>query len=100
MSRQLHRKRLRAKPSSDALLNYVVYLFTFATPLFELPQAIEIYTHHSAHDVSPWTWGFFCLDNLVWFIYATRKRILPLALTSVLYEIIELTILVGALAYR
>jgi len=78
----------------------IVYFFTLATPLFELPQAIEIYHNHSAQDVSLWTWGFFCIDNLVWIVYALRKRLWPLLLTSILYEIIEIVIFAGILAYR
>ncbi|HSW74330.1 MAG TPA: hypothetical protein VLG16_00510 [Candidatus Saccharimonadales bacterium] len=90
----LHKKKVREP------LDYFVYFFTFATPLFELPQAVEIYSRHSAQDVSLWTWGFFCIDNLVWIIYALHKKIRPLVITSILYEIIELAILIGILTYR
>lgn len=92
--------RTRTQRKQLSLLDYAVYFFTFATPLFELPQLVEIYAHHSAQDVSLWTWGFFCIDNLVWIIYALRQRIRPLLLTSILYEVIEIAILIGILRYR
>lgn len=79
---------------------YVVYIFTIVTPLLETPQALEIYMRHSARDVSPWTWGFFCIDNLVWIVYAARKHWWPVLLTSTLYEIIEVSIFIGILLYR
>jgi len=81
-------------------LDYVVYFFTFATPLFEIPQAIEIFASHSAQDVSIWTWAFFCLDNFVWIVYALKRRIMPVLITSILFEIIEVTILAGVVIYR
>lgn len=82
------------------IFDYLVYFFTFATPLLEIPQAIEIYTHRSAQDVSWLTWGFFCIDNLVWIAYAARKKLIPVLLTSILYEIIEVLILIGIFLYH
>jgi uncharacterized protein with PQ loop repeat len=80
--------------------DYVVYFFTFVTPLFELPQAYEIFSRQSAQDVSVWTWAFFCIDNFVWIAYAIRNGIRPVLITSILYEIIELTILAGIILYH
>lgn len=80
-------------------LNLMMYFFSIATPLFEVPQAWEIYTHQSAHNVSLVTWGFFCVDNLAWIIYSLRKKEWPLLLTSVLYEVLELVIVVGIIRY-
>ena len=89
---------VRKKKQRD-IVDYLIYFFTFATPLFEVPQALEIYAHQSARDVSIWTWAFFCVDNLVWIIYGLRKRIVPIVITSVLYEVIEVVILAGIVAY-
>ncbi len=90
---------LRKKKTRDTL-DYVVYFFSFATPLFEVPQAIEIFTHQSAQDVSVWTWAFFCIDNFVWIAYAVRERIKPMLITSILYEMVEIAVLIGIILYR
>jgi uncharacterized protein with PQ loop repeat len=92
----LHKKAARKRD----IMDYLAYFFTFATPLFELPQAIEIYTAHSAQDVSLWTWGFFCIDNIVWIVYAWRRQLRPLLINSLLFEAIEVSILIGILLYR
>lgn len=94
-----HPKLHEPKQQRD-FFDYVAYLFTFAAPMFEIPQAVAIYTSQSAQDVSVLTWGFFCLDNFVWMIYAKRRRLWPLLITSILFEIVEFTILVGILLYR
>src|SRR6187402_186400 len=62
--------------------DYVVYVFSFITPLFELPQLWEIYSSHSAENVSLTTWAFFCVDNLVWMAYGFRKKQWPVFVSS------------------
>lgn len=77
----------------------VVYAFGILTPLFELPQLWDIYSNRSAENVSLITWAFFLIDNLVWIIYGIRKREWPVLITSVIYEIIEVIIVVGIVMY-
>ena len=89
-----------AKAKRRDFLDYIVYIFTFVTPLFELPQAIEIFANKSAQDVSVWTWGFFCIDNLVWIAYGIKYKIKPVLISSILFEIIEVATLVGVLMYK
>jgi uncharacterized protein with PQ loop repeat len=79
--------------------DYLVYFFTIATPLFEIPQAVTIYANHAAHDVSIWTWGFFILDNIVWIAYGLRKKLRPVYISSFLYLIIEASIVFGIVHY-
>lgn len=96
--RKNHLKKAHAQPKKE-FFDYIVYFFTIATPLFELPQAHAIYTGQSAEDVSLLTWGFFLLDNFVWIIYALKRRIIPLLVTTAIYLIVELVIVVGIIMY-
>ena len=91
---QAHKTGKRREP-----FDYVIYFFTVATPLFEIPQAITIYANHSAKDVSVWTWSFFVIDNLVWIVYAVKQKLTPLLITSILYLIIEIAIVAGIIHY-
>ncbi len=93
-----HHKHLHSKKHKEPF-DYVVYFFTIATPLFELPQAYAIFSNHSAAGVSIWTWGFFCLAGVVWMIYAIRHKLLPLLVTNILYLVIESAIVVGIFMY-
>ena len=70
-----------------------------ATPLFELPQAWAIYGTHHAENVSLTTWGFFSFANIAWIIYAVRNKYWPLVVTSSLYMIIEVAIVIGIIIY-
>lgn len=94
-----HHQSHRKKKKLEAF-DYLIYFFTFATPLFEVPQLLEIYTNRSAQDVSLLTWSFFCLDNVVWIIYAAKRKLWPVLITSLLYEVFEVAILIGIILYR
>jgi uncharacterized protein with PQ loop repeat len=99
MTRQKqHLKKIHQKPQKE-FFDYIVYFFTIATPLFELPQAYAIYVNRSAEDVSLLTWGFFLIDNFVWIIYAIKRKALPLLVTTALYLLIEIVIVVGIVLY-
>lgn len=87
------------KKRKKEFFDYLLYFFVFTTPLFELPQAIEIYTHHSAHNVSILTWSYFLLSNIAWLTYGVRKHLKPIILTYTLYSIVEILIIVGIIKY-
>jgi uncharacterized protein with PQ loop repeat len=99
VARQKQHPKKNHKNTEVKFFDYIVYFFTIATPLFELPQAYAIYANRSAEDVSLLTWSFFLLDNLVWIIYAMKRRVLPLLITTILYLIIEAVVVVGIILY-
>lgn len=80
--------------------NYILYFFTVATPLFEVPQAYAIYSNQSAENVSVYTWGFFALASIVCLTYAIRNRLRPLIVMYSLYILVESVIVVGIVLYR
>lgn len=92
-------KKIHKTPKKE-IFDYIVYFFTIATPLFELPQAYAIYANRSAEDVSLLTWSFFLIDNFVWIIYALKRKVIPLLVTTALYLILEIIIVVGIILYR
>ena len=92
-------RHLHKKPKKT-LFDYVLYFFVIATPLFELPQAFTIFHTKSAAGVSISTWSFFVIASLVWIIYSLRHKEWPLFVTSSLYVVIELAIVVGIIQYR
>jgi len=92
-------KHLRQKVRRDPL-DWVLYLFMLATPLFELPQAVSIYSARSAVDVSLATWSFFALSNVAWITYAARHKLRLLIVVYSIYFVLEVMIVAGILIYR
>ena len=99
MTRHKHHVKKVHKTAKKEPFDYVVYFFTIATPLFELPQAYTIYTHGSAQDVSLLTWSFFLLDNVVWIVYALKRKVIPLLVSTALYLLVEAIIVVGIILH-
>jgi uncharacterized protein with PQ loop repeat len=91
--RHVHRKK-KKQP-----FDYVVYFFTVATPLFEVPQAVVIYRSQDASSVAWPTWVFFLLASIVFAIYTARERIWPLFVAYTLYTVIEVIIVAGIIIY-
>lgn len=81
------------------LLDYFVYFFMIATPLFELPQAYAIYSTKDAANVSIWTWGFFLAASVVWIFYGLRHKLVPIVITYSLYFVLETVIVAGIIMY-
>ncbi|MEK7152829.1 MAG: PQ-loop domain-containing transporter [Patescibacteria group bacterium] len=98
MARHHHIARIHKKKPKEPF-DFLVYFFTVATPLFEIPQAVAIYTAKSAENVPLLTWVFFLFADVVWLVYAIRNKLVPLALTYLLYLIVEIAIVGGILVY-
>jgi uncharacterized protein with PQ loop repeat len=77
-----------------------VYFFATATPLFMLPQAIEIYQSHQAVNVALLTWVFFLVADVVWIYYGIKHNLKPLVYCHVLYFAVEASIVAGIIIYR
>ncbi len=95
----LHHIQKKTKNQSDSLMEVVLYFFVFTTPLFEIPQAILIYTNKSADGVSLLTWGYFAVSSVVWLIYGLREKLKPIIFAYSSYLVIELIIVAGILKY-
>jgi uncharacterized protein with PQ loop repeat len=98
MARHPHVHRLRQRKPKDTL-DILVYFATFVTPLFEVPQAVSIYSSKSAANVSILTWIFFLVADVVWLGYALHHKIRPLIVMYILYMIVEAGIVAGIILY-
>ena len=65
-----------------------------------LPQAIQIFGHQSAKDVSMLTWAMLLLFNMSNLIYALVFDIKPLIINNTIWIIVDALIVIGILVYR
>ncbi len=93
------KKHTKAKKSAKKPIDYFVYFFMFLSPLFEIPQAVNIYTQKSAHTVSLTTWVLFFLASIAWLIYGVRNQLKSIMAIQILYMIIEASVVIGILRY-
>jgi uncharacterized protein with PQ loop repeat len=80
-------------------IDYVVNFFMFLSPLFELPQAYDIYTQKSSNTVSLTTWAMFFVASIAWLVYGIRHKLRSIIIIQIVYLIIEASVVVGILIY-
>ena len=98
MLHHVHKHKKKSSQKND-FLDILLYFFVFTTPLFEIPQAVLIYSHKNADGVSILTWFYFAVSSVVWLIYGLRKKLRPVVLAYSFYLIIETVIVFGILKY-
>ena len=69
-------------------------------PLTTIPQVIKVYTTHNVAGLSLFTWLGYALVGLVFLAYGLRYKLLPIALTQVIWFSFQMSIVVGILLYR
>ncbi len=94
-----HRPAQKKEKRRQDPFNYIVYVFMVATPMFELPQAYDIYSSKDATSVSVYTWGFFFVSSIVWLTYSIKHRLKPLIFMYCLYILVEASIVTGIILY-
>lgn len=68
-------------------------------PLMTLPQIYEIWIKQQAKGVSSTTWGLYIFAAIIWLLYGIQLRDRPLIISSFLWIITEMAVLVGVLIY-
>lgn len=71
----------------------------YLSPLFEIPQALDIYTQKSAHTVSLATWALFFVASAAWLIYAIRNHLRAIMVIQIVYMVLEAAVVVGIVRY-
>ena len=100
LHRYKHQKTLVVKKVvKPKIVDRLVYMAAIVEPLFSLPQAYQIYHHHSAADVSILSWiGFECM-TLIWLWYGIVHKEKMILIYQGLFFIIDGSVLIGALYY-
>jgi len=95
-------KHLEPFPSSvpwKRALDYIMYGVGIAAPIALLPQAIQIYSSHSAVGVSLPTWAAFTCFNSLWAVYGAVHKDKQLFFASSAVALFDFSIVVGILLY-
>jgi len=89
-----------AKKQKRTSFDTFIYVFAFTTPLFELPQLMNIVISKSAENVSLITWSYLAISSLAWLIYGIQKKMWPLIVSYILYVLVEFSIAIAIIFYR
>lgn len=100
MVRHAHAHKQLAKKQKRTVFDNFMYIFAFTTPLFELPQLIDIISSKHASNISLITWGYLAISSLIWLIYGIKKRMRPLIVSYILYVVVEFSIAIAIILFR
>ena len=96
--KQQHKKQQKS--------HYIVFLdkLTFVVgvigPFTVLPQIYSIYTTKSAAGVSLATWALIFIVTFPWILYGIAHKEKSIIVSFILWEVVNLAVVVGVLLYR
>jgi len=80
---------------------FILFVSTVAViePIMTIPQAWTIWMNKSAQDVSLLSWSVFLIAAAVWLVYGLKLKSWPLIITSSLWIVLDLIVVVGIILY-
>lgn len=100
-----HKYERKQQTKSQPTSQYIVFLdrLTFVVgiigPFTVLPQIYTIYTTHSAKGVSLATWSSIFIVTFPWILYGLAHREKSIIISFILWEVMNLTVVIGVLLY-
>lgn len=94
---------MSAKKSLDKDNSFLFRLTLVAAvvqPIMTIPQVYKVYTTHDVSGLSLVTWLGYAIVGLVFLAYGIKYRLLPIALTQIIWFILQVSIVFGILLYR
>ena len=95
-----HLRKRKAKITKKRLLDKLVYVFIFVSPLMTIPQIWKIWIDRTVEGVSVITWAGYIIPALFWIIYGIEHKEKPIMILYVLWIFIYFVIISGVLLYR
>lgn len=98
-SHEHRRQRSKKRQANQTMLDSVVMVEAFVSPLLTAPQAIDVWMHPNA-GINEITWCGWSLFALIWMFYGIAHRLRPVVISNALWVIADLTVAVGAALHR
>jgi uncharacterized protein with PQ loop repeat len=80
-------------------LDRAVLVAGIAGPLMVIPQIVKIYGMQDASGVSALSWFAFAFFDVPFIVYGLVHRDTPIIVTYILFFIMNITVVIGALLY-
>jgi len=102
MRHKLERKQAtlkRPKSSYIIFLDKLTFVAGVVGPFTVLPQIYSIYHSHSAVGVSLATWLLIFIVTFPWILYGVAQKDKSIIVSFTLWEVVNLTVVIGVLLY-
>jgi uncharacterized protein with PQ loop repeat len=85
--------------SYTKLLDKITFIVGVIGPFTVLPQIYSIFSTHSAAGVSLFTWALMFIVTFPWILYGVAHKEKSIIASFILWEIVNLTVVIGILIY-
>lgn len=99
--KRIHQK-LEPYPHPDKwkrLMDNLIYVVGIFGPVMTIPQLIKIWVEKNASGVSAISWAAYLIASLFWLAYGVMHREWPIIFNAVLWVVLEILIIIGAIVY-
>ncbi len=90
----------RIKTPYIAFLDRLTFVAGIIGPFTVLPQIYSIFSTHSATGVSLMTWALIFIVTFPWILYGVAHKDKSIIVSFILWEVVNLAVVVGVLMYR
>ena len=80
-------------------MDKLIYPVGISGPLMTLPQVWTIWSNQNARGINIFTWGWYVLIGVVWFIYGLIHKEKPIIFVQILWLIVDVLIVLGVILY-
>ncbi len=94
-----HKVLVAEKKSNTKVVDRLTYAAAIIEPIITLPQAIQIFSNRNAQGVSITAWLGYELLQMIWLWYGIAHKDRIIILYSLLYAVIQMIVIVGAILY-
>lgn len=96
----MHKRKVHCVPkkSSHRLLDYLVYIASFAGPLMTIPQIIDVWVKKDP-TINITTWASWILIASVWLVYGIVHKEKPIIVSNALWITVEALVVIGTLMH-
>jgi uncharacterized protein with PQ loop repeat len=93
------KRRPAPQPLQRRLINKFIFAVAALQPLGTIPQIITVFAHRDASGLSISAWTIYIVFDLLWLWYGIDEKQKAVIVSAVMFTIVELAVLVGALLY-
>lgn len=97
--RVAHGEEYPAQNRLIRIVDQVMYVGAFVGPVFTMPQLLTVWVDRQAAGVNIITWSAYAVAAAGWLYYGVLHKERPIIISNLLWMIMDLLIVIGALLY-
>ncbi len=81
------------------IMDKLIYLIALVWPILTLPQVYMVWVEKNAAWLSLFTWTAYVVSPILWLIYGIVHKEKAIIFSNILWIIVDLAVLIGAVIY-